>query len=82
LLAMRKPYYINSEEFHCSATVGVSLFRGISHPIESVINQADKAMYKAKLSGKNSICVYSKKSADKPRVTTTTITGISLVAQG
>jgi len=78
LMALRKPYYINSEEYQCSATIGVSLFRGVSHPIESVISQADKAMYKAKLSGKNAVCVHARKSAEKVRA----VTGISLVAQG
>jgi diguanylate cyclase (GGDEF)-like protein len=68
LSALSKPYYIDSEQFNCSATIGVSLFRGFSHPIESVISQADKAMYKAKLSGKNAICVHRKKDDERLRV--------------
>ncbi|HEX2584078.1 MAG TPA: sensor domain-containing diguanylate cyclase [Steroidobacteraceae bacterium] len=68
LSALSKPYYIDSEQFNCSATIGVSLFRGFSHPIESVISQADKAMYKAKLSGKNAICVHRKKDDERLRL--------------
>jgi len=67
LLALAKPYYINSEAFHCPVSIGVSTFRGLTHPVESVINQADKAMYKAKLSGKNAVCIHRRKSEEKLR---------------
>lgn len=78
LSALGKPYFIDSQEFHCSATIGISLFRGFSHPIESVINQADRAMYKAKLSGKNAICIDRKKSEDKIHA----VSNSQIMAQG
>lgn len=79
LVALSKPYYFNSEEFRCSATIGISLFRGLSHPIDNVINQADKAMYKAKLSGKNAICIHRKKSEEKAYAT---VSNKPLMARG
>lgn len=65
LHVLRKPYLLDAKEFHCSATIGVSLFQGVVHPIESIINQADRAMYQVKLSGKNSFCVHRKKTYEK-----------------
>ena len=74
LYVLRKPYLINGKEFRCYATIGSSLFQGIAQPIDSIINQADRAMYQAKLSGKNSFCVYRKKHReDFPEVALTRI---------
>ena len=78
LSALDKPYYFNGEAFRCPASIGISQFRGLSHPIETVINQADKAMYKAKLSGKNTICVYRKKQHDDNKIITVTATPLAV----
>ena len=76
---LRKPYFVNAEQFLCSATIGASLFRGLTHPVENAINQADRAMYKAKSSGKNAICVHRR---SKGKMFNTLETRIASQAQG
>ncbi|MGC3982943.1 MAG: diguanylate cyclase [Steroidobacteraceae bacterium] len=55
LQALRRPYDVNGAAFNCSPSIGASLFRGVSQPLDLVIHNADKAMYRAKLAGKNAI---------------------------
>ena len=45
-------------EHQCTASIGVALFIGSEGSREDVLNWADRAMYKAKESGRNSICFY------------------------
>ncbi|SDH05184.1 putative bifunctional diguanylate cyclase/phosphodiesterase [Propionivibrio dicarboxylicus] len=42
-------------EFHCSASFGASLFRGHNITVETLLKQADMAMYKAKSCGRNAL---------------------------
>ncbi len=44
--------------YHCSASIGVTLFVGHEFSIEDVLKQADIAMYRAKRAGRNSIQYY------------------------
>jgi diguanylate cyclase (GGDEF)-like protein len=39
----------------CTASIGVAAYRGIDEPLESLLNRADRAMYRAKQSGKNRV---------------------------
>ncbi|WP_343802729.1 diguanylate cyclase domain-containing protein [Marinobacterium maritimum] len=42
----------------CSASIGVTLFSGVQECKSEVLRQADQAMYQAKKSGRNSICLF------------------------
>ena len=42
-------------EHYCTASIGVSLFRGQEKSVETLLKQADIAMYKAKEAGRNAI---------------------------
>jgi len=46
-------------EHHCSASLGIVLFDGQSGNGDEVIKQADKAMYKSKEAGRNTISFYN-----------------------
>ncbi len=49
------PYQLSGHEYHSSPSVGVSLFHGNTEPLESILKQADMAMYQAKESGRNMV---------------------------
>ena len=53
LAALNQTYQLNSMAFHCTASVGVTLFRGQHASIDDLMKQADLAMYKAKETGRN-----------------------------
>ena len=42
-------------EHHCTASIGVALFRGHDEPQQSLMNRADQAMYQAKEAGRNRV---------------------------
>ena len=53
--ALDQPYELAGSEFHCSASFGVTLFRGHDDSIESLLKQADLALYQAKNAGRNTL---------------------------
>lgn len=42
-------------EHHCSASIGVTLFRGHEITVEALLRRADNAMYRAKAAGRNAV---------------------------
>jgi diguanylate cyclase (GGDEF)-like protein/PAS domain S-box-containing protein len=54
-----KPYYFDKKEVSISASVGISLYPFENLEPDTLINQADKAMYLAKNRGKNRYCFYT-----------------------
>ncbi len=50
-----KPYEIRGQEHHFTASIGVTLFPCSTYDAEEILQAADRAMYKAKNSGKNAI---------------------------
>jgi diguanylate cyclase (GGDEF)-like protein len=55
LQALRKPYTYKGRTFVCHPSIGVACFRGVMQPVQQVIDDADHAMYQAKLAGKNRV---------------------------
>ncbi len=51
--AINKPVKIGNEEIQIGASIGISLYREGSIPVDDLIRQADDAMYEAKRAGKN-----------------------------
>ena len=49
------PYPLQQSVFHCTISIGVSLFKGQSRSIDDLLRHADVAMYQAKDSGRNAI---------------------------
>jgi len=53
--ALALPYDLSNGEFHCTASFGVTLFHGHDDSIESLLKQADLALYQAKNAGRNTL---------------------------
>lgn len=53
-----KPYDISGFTHHCSASLGAVIFENQQCSASDLLKQADYAMYQAKQSGKNRMCLY------------------------
>jgi diguanylate cyclase (GGDEF)-like protein/PAS domain S-box-containing protein len=53
--ALNKPVLLNNTPFHCTPSIGVTLFKGQTASVEDLLKQADLAMYKSKAAGRNTI---------------------------
>jgi diguanylate cyclase (GGDEF)-like protein/PAS domain S-box-containing protein len=56
--ALSEPYKLKAYEHHSSPSIGVCLFRGNETSMDSLLKQADMAMYQAKGSGRNAVRFY------------------------
>ncbi len=56
--ALNQSYQFGNAPFHCTASIGVTLFKGDLASIDDLMKQADIAMYKAKEAGRNSVRFY------------------------
>ncbi|MEH6782864.1 MAG: EAL domain-containing protein [Alcanivorax jadensis] len=56
--AMKKPFMIDGHELLLGASVGISVFPDTAKEAQSMINQADMAVYQAKRSGGNNFQFY------------------------
>ncbi|MFZ2300740.1 MAG: EAL domain-containing protein [Gallionella sp.] len=55
LATIGQPYFINQHEFHSTASVGITLFRGKIKTMEEMLKRADVALYQAKTEGRNTL---------------------------
>jgi diguanylate cyclase (GGDEF)-like protein/PAS domain S-box-containing protein len=51
---LTQPYDLKGNEFHCTASVGVALFRG-RESVKELLKQADLALYQAKNDGRDTL---------------------------
>jgi diguanylate cyclase (GGDEF)-like protein/PAS domain S-box-containing protein len=51
--ALARPYDLDGREFHCTASVGITLFRDHAAMVDTLLKQADLALYQAKGAGRN-----------------------------
>ena len=52
---LARPYHLNGREHQSSPSIGVSLYRGSEETVDTLLQQADRAMYQAKSSGRNAV---------------------------
>jgi diguanylate cyclase (GGDEF)-like protein/PAS domain S-box-containing protein len=52
--SLTQPYDLKGNEFHCTASVGVALFRG-REAVKELLKQADLALYQAKNGGRDTL---------------------------
>jgi diguanylate cyclase (GGDEF)-like protein/PAS domain S-box-containing protein len=63
--AIAAPYQANGLELTLSASIGISLYPRHASEVDTLISQADAAMYEAKQLGRNQAQVYTPALADK-----------------
>ncbi len=54
-----QPYVVSEQEFHVTASVGVSVYPEDASDVQALLKNADMAMYRAKDAGKNNFQFYS-----------------------
>ncbi len=54
--ALKQPYQLQEYQHHTTASVGVSMFYGNQQSVDDLLKCADKAMYQAKMAGRDTIC--------------------------
>jgi diguanylate cyclase (GGDEF)-like protein/PAS domain S-box-containing protein len=64
LAVLGQPYQLGSFQFKTSASIGITLFDGQGDNIETLLKQADLAMYRAKAAGRNSACFFDPSMQD------------------
>lgn len=50
-----QPFFINGNEYHNTASIGITLFRGPVKTAEEMLKRADVALYQAKADGRNTV---------------------------
>ena len=55
---LNKPFYLNKQQIHTSASSGIFLFKNPNLPEKELLKYADMALYHAKGNGKNCVCVF------------------------
>jgi diguanylate cyclase (GGDEF)-like protein/PAS domain S-box-containing protein len=64
LSVLGQPYQLGSLLFKSSASIGITLFNGSGSDIETLLKQADLAMYRAKAAGRNHACFFDPSMQD------------------
>jgi diguanylate cyclase (GGDEF)-like protein len=59
LTAVARPFALGTQEFHLTASIGISTYPADSEDVQSLLKNADVAMYRAKELGKNNFQFYS-----------------------
>jgi diguanylate cyclase (GGDEF)-like protein len=57
--AFELPFYLNEHELHISTSMGISIFPFDGKDVETLIKNADQAMFRAKESGRNNYQLYT-----------------------
>jgi diguanylate cyclase (GGDEF)-like protein/PAS domain S-box-containing protein len=71
--ALERPVEISDAEFHIGASIGVALFPEHADDAESLLKNADAAMYQAKRTGSGSVAIYQREEGDaRARLSLTT----------
>lgn len=65
LAALNETYIVDGTELSLSASIGISLYPDNADDVDTLITQADAAMYEAKQAGKNQIRLYTPDLAQK-----------------
>ncbi|MBI4809449.1 MAG: EAL domain-containing protein [Nitrosomonadales bacterium] len=58
LTTLNQPYQIGSYEYLGTASIGVTLFKGLSTSVEDLLKHSDVALYQAKNSGRATLCLF------------------------
>ena len=53
--SLNEPYDLHGFEYHCTSSIGITLFCGNDLNLEQILQRADLAMYQAKADGRNQL---------------------------
>ncbi|AHK80759.1 hypothetical protein M911_13210 [Ectothiorhodospira haloalkaliphila] len=56
--ALGQPYDLEGMEYHCTPSIGITLFHGRRLDVEELMRRADQAMYQVKKTGRNGMHVF------------------------
>ncbi len=59
LTALRQPWLIAGQEFHITTSIGIAIYPFDGEDPDTLLRNADMAMYRAKESGRNNLCFYA-----------------------
>ena len=65
LFFLNHTYQLSTHKYHGTPSVGVTLFGEQTDSVDSLIKQADIAMYQAKKSGRNALCFFDAKMQEE-----------------
>jgi diguanylate cyclase (GGDEF)-like protein/PAS domain S-box-containing protein len=65
---LNKPYNVNGLELSLSSSIGIGIYPRDGNEIDTLINNADAAMYQAKQAGRNNIQFYSQELAARSQL--------------
>ncbi|AEP28351.1 diguanylate cyclase/phosphodiesterase with PAS/PAC and GAF sensor(s) [Glaciecola nitratireducens FR1064] len=65
LSALNQAYQLDGYEYHNTPSIGVTLFGEHALKLDELLKQADIAMYKAKESGRNTVCFFDYKMQEE-----------------
>ncbi|ABG41190.1 diguanylate cyclase with GAF sensor [Paraglaciecola sp. T6c] len=60
--ALAKPYFIQDESVYCTASIGIAFYPNDAADMDTLLKNADQAMYKAKAKGRNSVHYFANQS--------------------
>ncbi|MFT5399669.1 MAG: diguanylate cyclase (GGDEF)-like protein/PAS domain S-box-containing protein [Planctomycetota bacterium] len=61
ILSLQQPFFLQGKEVYINVSIGISIFPEDSNDIDTLINNADMAMYEVKATGKNGYAFYNDK---------------------
>jgi diguanylate cyclase (GGDEF)-like protein len=62
--ALNASYTLAGHEHHSTPSIGLVMFKGVGVTVEEILKQADRAMYKAKGAGRNTLRFYNTASSE------------------
>ena len=55
----KHPFYVENHELHLSSSIGISMYPADGENVETLVKNADAAMYRAKDQGRNGFCFFT-----------------------
>ncbi len=61
---LANPYQLRSQPYHSSPSIGLCMFSGADSSVDDLLKRADQAMYRAKTTGRNRVCLFDSACTD------------------
>ena len=64
--ALKQPFHVKGHEIYIGCSIGIAMFPEAGEEMETLIQNADIAMYNAKADGRDSYCIFSPDMSSSP----------------